>query len=96
MLFSYILFRCLRVVAAKLLIMAEHDTTLLLNMRVRRGQQKGENVIGVSSSIRDQFNDTDHIGSFDNSSILDKASNEFDVLLHGRLLIRRVCPRDNQ
>ena len=58
--------------------------------------KKGISIKGASSSIRDHINETGHAASFDDFFILDKANNNFDLLIHGSLLILRDRPTLNQ
>ena len=51
---------------------------------------------GVSSSIRGHINETNHVTSSDNFCILDKASNELDLLVHEGLFVLRDRPMLNQ
>ena len=57
---------------------------------------KGISIKGASSSIRDRINETGHAASFDDFCILDKANNNFDLLIHESLLILRDRPTFNQ
>ena len=58
--------------------------------------KKGISVKGICSSIRDHINETGHAMSFDDFCILDKANNNFDLLIHESLLILRDRPTLNQ
>ena len=58
--------------------------------------KKGISIKGASSSIRDHINETGHAASFDDFCILDKANNNFDLLIHESLLILRDRPTLNQ
>ena len=51
---------------------------------------------GASSSIRDDINETGYAACFDAFCILDKANNNFDLLIHEGLLILRDCLTLNQ
>ena len=57
---------------------------------------KGNNIKGVSSSIRDHINYTGHSASIEDFCILDKLGNELDLLIHESLLILRDRPTLNQ
>ncbi len=48
------------------------------------GQQKRK---VTASAIWDHLNESGHIASFDDFSILDRANNDFDLLTHESLLI---------
>ena len=58
--------------------------------------KKGISIKSASSSIRDHINETGHAASFDDFCILDKANNNFDLLIHESLLILRDRPTLNQ
>ena len=58
--------------------------------------KKGISIKGASSSIRDHINETGHAASFDDFCILDKANNNFYLLIHESLLILRDRPTLNQ
>ena len=50
---------------------------------------------GSSSVIRDHINQSGHAASVNDFSILDRANNDFDVLIHESLLILRDQPELN-
>ena len=55
--------------------------------------KKGISIKGASSSIGgDHIKETGHAASFDAFCILDKANNNFDLLIHESLLILRDRP----
>ena len=50
---------------------------------------------GSSSAIRDHINESGHAASVNDFSILDRANNDFDLLIHESLLILRDRPELN-
>ena len=69
---------------------------LITRCREHLGINKaGLEVKGSSSAIRDHINQSGHAASVNDFSILDRANNEFDLLIHESLLILRDRPELN-
>ena len=58
----------------------------------KAGQQK---IKVTASAIWDHLNESGHTASLDDFSILDRANNDFDLLIHESLLILRDRPSLN-
>ena len=58
--------------------------------------KKGLSIKSTSSSTRDHVNATGHAASLNDFCILDKANNNFNLLIHESLLILRDCLTLNQ
>ena len=86
--FVLLLFTSSRVVAVRLLIMAKTSRHFFVRCWEYLGiNKKGLSIKSASSSIRDHINVTGHAASLDGFCILDKANNNFDLLIHESLLI---------
>ena len=69
---------------------------LITRCREHLGINKaGLKIKGSSSAIRDHINQSGHAASVNDFSILDRANNEFDLLIHESLLILRDRPELN-
>ena len=55
----------------------------------------GLKIKGNSSAIGDHINQSGHAASLNDFSILDRANNDFDLLIHESLLILRDRPELN-
>ena len=55
----------------------------------------GIQIKGSSSAIRDHIDQSGHAASVNDFSILDRANNDFDLLIHESLLILRDRPEFN-
>ena len=58
-------------------------------------KKAGVQIKGSSSGIRDHINQSGHAASVNDFSILDRANNDFDLLIHEGLLILRDRPELN-
>ena len=69
---------------------------LITRCREHLGVNKaGFRIKGGPSAIGDHINQSGHAASFKDFSILDRANNEFDLLIHESLLILRDRPELN-
>ena len=69
---------------------------LITRCREHLGINKaGLEIKGSSSAIRDHINQSGHTASVNDFSILDRANNDFDLLIHESLLILRDRPELN-